>query len=129
MNVQWFMFFVEGYVLVKCYNGTMVSPSTGMYTSMPGMMWICGVSFAVLELQLVATVLRRTTHGNGGFAPAKNKRLFPIDSPTREVDLPVGTSKKNNEKPNKLYRPNQLLIVILFRETSDYLPHMVGDSH
>ena len=52
------------------YNGTMVNPSTGVYTSMPGMMWICGVSFAVPELQLVATVLWRTTHGNGGFAPA-----------------------------------------------------------
>jgi hypothetical protein len=51
----------------------MVNPSTGMYTSMPGMMWICGVSFAVPELQLVATVLWRTTHGNGGFAPAKKK--------------------------------------------------------
>ena len=54
---------------MKCYNGTMVNPSTGMYTSMPGMMWICGVSFAVPELQLVATVLWRRTHGRG-FAPA-----------------------------------------------------------
>ena len=79
------------------YNGTMVNPSTGVYTSMPGMMWICGVSFAERNCSWLQQFCGEQPMGTGDLL-----LLFPIDSPTREVDLPMGTSPKINEQTKQI---------------------------